>query len=171
MLRTIAARRCALGTLILIAYALVSIGPMPNLLLHALRPRALGAAYPCDGHACGCQSLDDCQDHCCCFAPAEILAWARTHDREVTLPERQTSHDCPLCHDESAPQHPVLPTLSALECRGVSSWFLIAVPVPSMLDVLGGLFASERPSGVAIPEGTVAASRTLTPDPPPPRIG
>ncbi|MGD9722965.1 MAG: hypothetical protein AB7O59_21325 [Pirellulales bacterium] len=40
--------------------------------------------FPCQGHHCGCQSADQCWHSCCCFTPAERLAWAEAHG--VTIP-------------------------------------------------------------------------------------
>ncbi len=44
------------------------------------------AAFPCQGHACGCLSARECWEHCCCFSPKQKLAWARSHG--ITPPAR-----------------------------------------------------------------------------------
>jgi hypothetical protein len=33
--------------------------------------------FPCQHHRCGCKSADQCWRGCCCFTPAQKLAWAR----------------------------------------------------------------------------------------------
>ncbi|HTU24129.1 MAG TPA: hypothetical protein VMF30_01950 [Pirellulales bacterium] len=39
--------------------------------------------YPCQGHRCGCTSAQQCWEHCCCFTPAQRLAWAADHGVEA----------------------------------------------------------------------------------------
>jgi hypothetical protein len=39
--------------------------------------------FPCQHHRCGCQSAAQCWNNCCCFTPAERLAWAREHRVEI----------------------------------------------------------------------------------------
>lgn len=39
--------------------------------------------FPCQHHRCGCQSAAQCWSNCCCFTPAERLAWAREHQVEI----------------------------------------------------------------------------------------
>ncbi len=41
--------------------------------------------FPCQDHRCGCVSAEQCWTSCCCFTPAERIAWAQQH--EVTIPE------------------------------------------------------------------------------------
>ena len=36
-----------------------------------------GAAFPCEGHQCGCQSAEHCWSSCCCMPSSERLAWAK----------------------------------------------------------------------------------------------
>lgn len=45
--------------------------------------RDLSTPYPCQNHHCGCNSAAQCWDNCCCFSPAERLAWAREHHVEI----------------------------------------------------------------------------------------
>jgi hypothetical protein len=60
--------------------------------------------FPCQDHHCGCVSAEQCWASCCCFTPAQRLAWAERHD--VTIPENvelalrteeQTEHDHDNC--------------------------------------------------------------------------
>jgi hypothetical protein len=63
------------AALLAVAYLVSVIGlPLPA---GAARPG--GGAFPCQGHACGCLSAEECWHHCCCFSPAEQLAWARAN--------------------------------------------------------------------------------------------
>ncbi len=39
--------------------------------------------FPCMDHPCGCRSAEQCWTHCCCFSPAERVAWARAHGVDV----------------------------------------------------------------------------------------
>jgi hypothetical protein len=43
-----------------------------------------GEPFPCQGHACGCQTADQCWGDCCCYSNAQKLAWAK--DRGVRPP-------------------------------------------------------------------------------------
>ena len=38
--------------------------------------------FPCQDHACGCQSAEECWSGCCCFSPEERWAWAEAHHVE-----------------------------------------------------------------------------------------
>jgi hypothetical protein len=40
--------------------------------------------FPCQHHACGCVDAEQCWRGCCCFTPAQKLAWAEAH--HVTPP-------------------------------------------------------------------------------------
>jgi len=48
--------------------------------------RDLSTPYPCQDHACGCNSAAQCWDNCCCFSPAERLAWAQEHNVAIPAP-------------------------------------------------------------------------------------
>jgi len=37
------------------------------------------AAFPCQDHACGCSSAEQCWGGCCCFTPRQKLDWAHEH--------------------------------------------------------------------------------------------
>jgi hypothetical protein len=65
--------------------------------------------FPCQEHDCGCSSALECWTNCCCFSPAEHLAWAREHAVEppayALLPTgsgastRHAEHECVHCED------------------------------------------------------------------------
>jgi hypothetical protein len=65
----------------LCAYLFTAVGmPMP---VYRAQQETSGAAYPCQHHACGCPSADQCWKQCCCYTPREKLAWAREHGVEA----------------------------------------------------------------------------------------
>jgi hypothetical protein len=41
--------------------------------------KASSVAFPCQSHACGCMTAQQCWQHCCCFSPEEKAAWAQAH--------------------------------------------------------------------------------------------
>jgi hypothetical protein len=58
----------------LVAFLVASVGfPIPRPADPNDKP------YPCQAHACGCQSAESCWRHCCCFDAQQKLAWARVH--------------------------------------------------------------------------------------------
>src|SRR5437016_1785557 len=70
-------RRITAG-LALAAYLVATIGfPIP-----APAGKDRSAPFPCQDHACGCRSAEQCWQHCCCFSHAEKLAWAQTNGVE-----------------------------------------------------------------------------------------
>ena len=57
----------------LVAYLLVALGlPLPNSGARAGKP---GPAFPCQHHACGCQTAEPWRG-CCCFTPRRRWDWA-----------------------------------------------------------------------------------------------
>jgi len=55
-----------------------------------------GAAFPCQGGRCGCNTAEQCWKSCCCHTPQERLAWAEKHgvkppDYLVAAVQRETS--------------------------------------------------------------------------------
>jgi hypothetical protein len=39
--------------------------------------------FPCQDHRCGCVSAEQCWTSCCCFTPAERIAWAERHHVQI----------------------------------------------------------------------------------------
>jgi hypothetical protein len=80
----------AVAWLMLATYVVVASGlPLPI----AGGPPAVGSAaatqladkdrsrpFPCMDKPCGCTTAEQCFAACCCNTPAELLAWASTHD-------------------------------------------------------------------------------------------
>lgn len=72
-----AGRRLPAG-LALVAYLVAVVGfPVP-----AFPHKDSGQPFPCQNHACGCRTAEECWRHCCCFTPEERWAWAREHHVE-----------------------------------------------------------------------------------------
>lgn len=47
--------------------------------------------YPCQGHACGCRSEEQCRRQCCCFTPVQRLAWYRQRGLAAPLAKTDAS--------------------------------------------------------------------------------
>jgi len=134
--------------LALLSFIVTGIGiPLPaaNLKDHSI-------PFPCQGHACGCPSAEQCWRHCCCFSAAERWAWAREHHVEPpAYAERATGDDdkdhatSVCCHDHqtsepkdsqnnSQPSVRWVLSFSALHCGGpATSWLgsgALAPPPP-----------------------------------------
>jgi hypothetical protein len=50
--------------------------PLPHFRLAKDRSKP----FPCQDHACGCASAEQCWRSCCCFTNQQKLAWAADHD-------------------------------------------------------------------------------------------
>jgi len=96
------ARRLITG-LALLAYVASVVGyplPLPALASQDGAARDASVPFPCQGHACGCQSAAQCLDNCCCYTAAERLAWV--HKNAIALPaatmaalEKKAEQDSP----------------------------------------------------------------------------
>jgi hypothetical protein len=74
--RPLARRLCAGAALL--AYLATAVG----FSLPVFPAKDLSQPFPCQDHACGCRSAEECWRHCCCFSPDERQAWARAHHVE-----------------------------------------------------------------------------------------
>jgi hypothetical protein len=74
------ALRYRLGVLgVCLAYLLAALEiPLP-VFVHKISSQP----FPCQDHACGCQTAEQCWSHCCCFSPEERWAWAKAHNVEL----------------------------------------------------------------------------------------
>src|SRR5437016_3053981 len=71
-----ARRLCA--AVALLAYLATLMGfPVP-----ALQEKDRNRPFPCQDHACGCRTAEQCWRHCCCFTPEEKWLWAQAHHVE-----------------------------------------------------------------------------------------
>ena len=81
------------ATVACFAYLIATLGiPLPIAV-----PKDLSQPFPCQDHACGCQTAEQCWSHCCCFTPEQRLEWARAHNveppsyAEKPVPEENSS--------------------------------------------------------------------------------
>jgi hypothetical protein len=114
--------------------------------LPAPRFKDKSVAFPCQDHACGCGSAEQCWQHCCCFTVQERWTWARDHAIEPPryaerLPGQEASPGneahVQCCHHRaslrtaSGFQAIEVCGLSALHCRGLATlWNGAALAVP-----------------------------------------
>lgn len=186
--------RSRLGRLLLLgAFLIAAHGALPSPLLVARVLHIQKERFPCDGHACGCWSAEQCWETCCCFTPRERVAWAQRErvaipdhargvlrfavrvpsgDAQPSSTGRSTGHSshgsCPLCGtgQPAAPVRPA-PTLGPIGCHGMLAWMSLGAP-PA---VVGRSVVTPRalPSGSVEPVRLFVSSRTPPIDPPPPR--
>lgn len=57
--------------------------------IHLIKNRRV--PFPCMDRPCGCLNADDCWHHCCCFSPAEHVAWARQRGWSIPM-DTTTDH-------------------------------------------------------------------------------
>lgn len=184
----------SLAVAAVVTLATLGIAPTPA----AVR-RALGAGggepYPCEVHACGCTSAQDCFTACCCFTPAELAAWRRAQDASAASGERSRTaaaesappeaasqatpaadEHCILCEQsdpapQAAPPQPELPAfalISALTCRAIE---LSIAWAPPLLAAPPAFALAAAPAVgmylLAAPPQAVPAPAADVPTPPP----
>ena len=75
--RSIAACGKAIGVgIMIVGYVAATFG-YP---LASSRKTRDGRPFPCQFHLCGCETADECWDHCCCYSVEQKLAWAAKFD-------------------------------------------------------------------------------------------
>ncbi|MBY0522373.1 MAG: hypothetical protein K2R98_03205 [Gemmataceae bacterium] len=82
-------RRGLVITVALAAYLTSALGiplPVPT-------AQDVSQPFPCQGHACGCRSADQCWQQCCCYSPEEKLSWAKDHHVEPPAHVNQEAAD------------------------------------------------------------------------------
>lgn len=84
----------------LVAYLATAVGlPLPqSATIESSTP------FPCQSHRCGCVSAEQCWQSCCCFSPAERLAWAKEHGVHVPDAVRLAMTSA-ACHEHEAHDH------------------------------------------------------------------
>lgn len=158
-LRTSSVQRLA-TSLALLVYVVVWFGVLPS-------PERVGQwigtnlheqeRYPCESHACGCQSAEECWESCCCMSMVDRLAWAIANG--VKPPENASFTDvewieaanrvetgsatCSLCVDairdrldagipavspEDSSDLSRHASVSPASCKGLTQLLLIALP-------------------------------------------
>lgn len=69
-------RRRGLATVVLVAYGL----GLGFIFLPILPEKSTETPFPCQNHACGCCSAEQCWKACCCFTKEQKIAWAKAND-------------------------------------------------------------------------------------------
>ena len=151
--------------------------------LFAPRFKDKSIPFPCQDHACGCESAEQCWQHCCCLTVQERWAWAREHAIEPpSYAEQVPTHDCreqmeqPVrcCHHHES--HPPASGISStktfgfspLHCRGLATLWsgaILAVP-PAPVSMWS---PSLLPVGSIHPPNSSASSIVISLLDPPPR--
>ena len=139
--------RVGISAIILMGFLLGSLGFLPSPVLVArFFGRELGERFPCEADACGCVSARECWTHCCCFSPAERLAWAAwagvkppayvLQDRECMESQESccASDEPPAIEDQGdrasdSSVSPVLRLHTRFQCKNTSLWLVMSVPV------------------------------------------
>eukprot|EP00913_Durusdinium_trenchii_P005949 g5561.t1 len=122
---------------------------------------AMTPAYPCAGGLCGCSSVRECWTTCQCQPLSQKVAWARRYDIAIpayvdlsaaALGAAPMGPACPLCDTGEAPARasetsvPALPSLSALQCRGIELLMVISVaPATASAQALRALAPMPKP--------------------------
>jgi hypothetical protein len=65
-----------------VGLALVSFTTTIGFPLPATNVKNHSIPFPCQDHACGCQSAEQCWRHCCCFTVEDRWAWAKARGVE-----------------------------------------------------------------------------------------
>jgi hypothetical protein len=168
--------------LALMSFTVSAVGfPLP-----ATRIKDPSAPFPCQDHACGCRSAEQCWRHCCCFTSAERWAWAKAHHIEPpAYAERPADHDddhvssacaChtprPHEHDNSQGKPPLsvrwVLGFSALQCGGLTSSWIgsgIMAPPPPVTSYNPALL----PAGWVLSSDSFPITVAICPLDPPPR--
>ena len=191
-LRSLHCRRFVTGAA-LAAYLVSACGlPMP---VAGVRDNSV--PFPCQNHACGCASATQCWDNCCCYTPAQRLAWADRHGVTIPAEARRaliaaaaspaahsacclaggddhvgcdaSGHQCTQCaaHDESTVTWVL--GIHARKCRGLSTeWVASGATMPVEI---GPLWQFDwRPVGRVAIASDPLDSLSDSPGVPPPRV-
>ncbi len=84
-LRKIARRFCWLGRPLVVWHCLIALSlgtvGVPVIVWKPIagKPSEAEGAYPCRGHACGCDSSKSFWKSCCCYTPQQRLDWAKSN--------------------------------------------------------------------------------------------
>ena len=151
--------------------------------------------FMCEGCSCGCLSAHECWTNCCCHSLAERLAWAKANGvavpRDVLeTPEAQALLNAPSADEpvdrccccqaeqkdscradsEREPAAPSsLPSASALSCKGIAAFLVVAAPLSAFASVADLLPPVEPGRELAQDPAPVVESRALDTAKPPPR--
>ncbi len=151
--------------------------------LPAPRFKDKSVAFPCQDHACGCGSAEQCWQHCCCFTVQERWAWAWDHSiappayaEQLPGQEADSGNEAHVqcCHHQASHRSPSgfqaikVCGFSALHCRGLATlWTGAAAAVPPSLVSLWS--PSLLPIGWIYPSDFSTQTILINPLDPPPR--
>lgn len=171
-------RRCLLTAATLAGYLCATVGfPLPQRII-----KDSSQPFPCQDHACGCQTAEQCLAQCCCYSAEEKQAWAEAHKAGQTrggwnTPRQRDRDACcakknDCCHQSATPQAAkggwVL-AIQAWSCRGAGFLWLSQnpVPPPPVWDTWSFEWA---PAGWLTPLAVVSDNPAFPPLSPPPRL-
>jgi hypothetical protein len=104
----------------LFAYAATALGlPVP---LADSKDR--GQPFPCQDHACGCRTAEQCWRGCCCFTPEEKLAWGRANHvvpPPYADPSANGGWQSPRLRDQCADTTPPAKTCACCKATAIES--------------------------------------------------
>jgi hypothetical protein len=143
-------------------------------------PKRVASAtpFPCQGHACGCRTAEQCRRSCCCFTAAQRSTWYRQHNlavpddlRSAASAERSDSPRCcsQLVRNSGMPAPVGVMLVQSLRCQGLGSYWL------SVGAVLPVTLVDDNPTDLA-PRGWIDPPAVLfvtalhSPPDPPPRL-
>jgi hypothetical protein len=63
--------------MLLIVSIVAALLPVPRLPASPVSTKDRSQPFPCQDRPCGCRSAEQCRKKCCCFTPAQKLAWAK----------------------------------------------------------------------------------------------
>lgn len=191
----------AVAWLMLVTYVVVASGlPLPiaggspavgSATATQLADKDRSRPFPCLDKPCGCATAEQCFAACCCNTPAELLAWASTHDLdpatlhalkrsaatpapaatlagEVCADDRSPAADEPAALPAVAPACGMVSLRAMLACGGIlAGWSaaMISLPAPAIVRVE----RFDSIVGLLVVADDVAISVSPTLDVPPPR--
>ena len=120
--------------------------------------------FPCLDKPCGCATAEQCFAACCCNTPAELLAWASTHNLDpATLHalKRRAATPAPAPASAPAPTPVAEATWCCAETGGDSTASCTASPETTAATLAGEVCADERSPAVVPACGMVSLRAML----------
>ena len=112
--------------------------------------------FPCLDKPCGCATAEQCFAACCCNTPAELLAWASTHDLDPA-----TLHALKRRAATPAPTPVAEATCCCVETGGDSTALCTASPETTAATLAGEVWVDDRSPAVAPACGMVSLRAML----------
>ena len=115
--------------------------------------------FPCLDKPCGCATAEQCFAACCCNTPAELLAWASTHNLDpATLHALKRRAATPASAPASAPTPVAEATCCCVETGGDSTASCTASLETTAATLAGEVCADERSSAADEPAALPAVA-------------